>query len=73
MAQPSSRSSGVSTAREAANGSRTNSPTWNPARSTARRRFCKTLDSTVTRYTSASSREPVIPIGSLIPGCWSMM
>ena len=48
-AQPSSISSGVSTASEAASGSRTNSWTWYPARSTHFFRFCRTLESTVTR------------------------
>src|SRR6266700_2102477 len=70
-ATPSSFSSSVSTAYDAASGSSTRSATRYPARCTLLRRFCAAVDCTVTRYISTSSRVPVIPTGSEMPRCWS--
>src|SRR5207244_1135105 len=70
-APPTSCSSSVSTADDAASGSSTRSATRYPARCTALRRFCAAVLCTVTRYISTSSRVPVIPTGSTMPRCWS--
>src|SRR2546428_443310 len=57
-ATPSSLSSSVSTAYDAARGSSTRSATRYPARCTLLRRFWAAVDCTVTRYISTSSRVP---------------